>query len=427
MADLKFQLDMDRTAVLELKLGTYIRGDRGQQGPQGEDGPAGTLTDDDIAFLQAAEDAAAASAAAALTSQGAAAGSASAAATSAGSANSAATQSGASATQSAQSATDAANSATTAANAQSNVAASANAAAASATAAHTSETNAATSAGGAAGSATAAGNSAAAAAGSATAAGTSATNAANSAVQAAQAAQAYPLRNLFHNARFLANQRFYVQGTAAPAGLYYTYDRWRIYVQGQAVTATLQGNGTYYALNCPAGGFEQVVDGTDIFGGQYVINWQGTATCQMGPVGSPTTVTKGQVLTMAAGTAMQFRFSNGTLWLPQLEPGTVSTPFEVVPYSVELARCQAYFRVVSIDTESYQAGGQNSIWGISFSPMRRIPSNAGLQRGSTPNYVNISSPPTFWFSLDMITCTVPVVSTGTWFVVGYQLGLSADL
>ena len=427
MADLKFQLDMDRTAVLELKLGTYIRGDRGQQGPQGEDGPPGTLTDDDIAFLQAAEDAAAASAAAALTSQGAAAGSASAAATSAGSANSAATQSGASATQSAQSATDAANSATTAANAQSNVAASANAAAASATAAHTSETNAATSAGGAAGSATAAGNSQTAAAGSATAAGNSATNAANSAAQAAQAALAYPYRNVFHNARFLVNQRFYVSGNAALTNIYMTFDRWRIYVQGQAITFTSQGNGSYNAVNCPAGGFEQVVDGLDIVGGQYVINWQGTAACQMGPVGTPTNVTKGQVLTLAAGTSLQFRFSNGTLWLPQLEPGTIPTAFEMIPKAMELQRCCFYFRVVQIDMESSQVGGQNAIWNINFPMMRTVPTPQPLVRGGTPSYANVSAPPTFWVTYDALTCTVLVVTTGTWFVVGYGLGLSCDL
>jgi hypothetical protein len=281
----------------------------------------------------------------------------------------------------------------------------------------------------AAGSALAAGQSATQAGQSATAAGASATNAGASATQAAaSAAQAGAMyRNLFHNARFQVNQRFYASGTAAPSAIFMTFDRWRIYVQGQAITSTSQGNGTYYAINCPAGGFEQVVDGIDIFGGQYVINWQGTATCQMGPVASPTTLVKGQVITLVAGTSMQFRFSNGTLWLPQLEPGTIPTVFEVIPYAAEIARCQAYFRVVTIDHEGYQAGGQNSIWSFHFPYMRKVPVGVGLQRGSSPNYANINSPPTFWLSFDVVSCTVPVTTTGTWFVVGYALGLSADL
>ena len=271
-------------------------------------------------------------------------------------------------------------------------------------------------------SATQAGQSATAAGQSATAAGQSATAAAAS---AAQAGAMY--RNLFHNARFAVNQRFYASGTAASTAIFMTFDRWRIYVQGQAITSTVQGNGTYYAINCPAGGFEQVVDGIDILGGQYVINWQGTATCQMGPVASPTTLVKGQVITLAAGTAMQFRFSGGTLWLPQLEPGTIPTVFEVIPYAAEIARCQAYFRMVQIDHEGYQAGGQNSIWGYHFPYMRKLPVAVGLARGGTPNYANISAPPTFWLTYDAITCTAMAVTTGTWFVVGYSLGLSADL
>jgi hypothetical protein len=194
MADLKFQLDMDRTAVLELKLGTYIRGDRGQQGPQGEDGPAGTLTDADQATLQDAIDESAASAAAALQSQGAAAGSATAAQSSAQQAAGSVTAAGASATQSANSAQQAAQSATSAAASESDVAQSAQTATAAATAAgnsqtaaHTSETNSANSAAAALASQNAAAGSATAAGTSATAAGTSATNAAASATTAQNA------------------------------------------------------------------------------------------------------------------------------------------------------------------------------------------------------------------------------------------------
>jgi hypothetical protein len=419
MSDFKFLMDFDRTSVLELKLGTYMKGDRGLQGIQGEDGPAGTLTPEDQATLQGAVNASAASATAALNSQTAAAGSANAAASSATQAASSVTASGANATQAAQSAGAAGQSATDAAAAQGNVAASANAAAASASAAHISETNSAASAGAAAGSQGAAGSSATAAAGSASAAAASAA--------AAASVQLRPFRNLFHNARFQVNQRFIASGSAAASGYAMSLDRWRIVVSGQTASWAQQANGTYSQVVCPAGGFEQVVDGLDIVGGQYVINWLGTATCQMGTVAAPTTVVKGQVLTLAAGAAVQFRFSNGTLAQPQLEPGTVPTSFELVPYAIELTRCSSYFRVVLIDRQSYQVGGQSAIWSIHFPPMRSVPVNAGLVRGSVPSYFNINTPPTFWIGLDNITCTVVATASNPWFAVGYQLGLSADL
>ena len=235
MADLKFQLDMDRTAVLELKLGTYIRGDRGPVGAQGETGPAGELTDQDQATLQNAIDASAASAAAALQSQGAAAGSANAASASAGSANSAAVGAGASATQSAQSAAAAAGSATQAAAAQNDVAGNANAAAASAAAAHTSETNAATSQGAAAGSASAA-------AASQTAAKTSETNSAASAAAAASSAASV------NNGRVLIQ----TQGPTNVANVFANltdYDVYELVFDGLLPTNNLQDIGMHFSTD----------------------------------------------------------------------------------------------------------------------------------------------------------------------------------
>lgn len=132
MSKLTFELQATRTSLLELKLGEYMIGAKGEQGADGQQGPEGTLTPEDEQKLLDAQNAAANSA----------------------------NQAAGSAAAAAQSATNAANSATDATN---NGQAAANAAAASATAAKTSETNAANSANQAGGSASASAASAAAA------------------------------------------------------------------------------------------------------------------------------------------------------------------------------------------------------------------------------------------------------------------------
>lgn len=136
---MQFELDADETAVMELKLGQYIKGDKGDQGGDGPTGPAGSLTPEDMALINTATANAQASASQAQ-----------------GSANAAA-----------QSATTASTQATNSANSAQSAQQFANAAAASAT--------------NAAGSSAAAGQQAANAAASATAAAQSATNASNSA------------------------------------------------------------------------------------------------------------------------------------------------------------------------------------------------------------------------------------------------------
>ncbi|MFM0192423.1 hypothetical protein PQQ65_04975 [Paraburkholderia strydomiana] len=233
-------------------------------------------------------------------------------------------------------------------------------------------------------------------------------------------------RNLIHNARFQVNQRYVASPWTATANYQYTLDRWRVVTSGQQVSWAAV-NPFYAQVTCPAGGYEFIVDGSDNPGGTFVINWQGTATCEMGPVGSSTVLVKGQIFAMAQGAAVQFRWKSGTLSLPQVEQGTIPTAFEVVPYAQELSRCERYARVVTIDAESYQSGGQNAWWTINFPPMRTVPANAGLIRGSNPNYANINTPPVFSITQDAIVCSVPVTTTGTWFCVNYKMLLSADL
>lgn len=148
-------------------------------------------------------------------------------------------------------------------------------------------------------------------------------------------------RNRLINANPIINQRGYVSGTATTTANQYTLDRWRVVTSGQNVSWT--DSGLTRTVTCPAGGLEQVIESLNIEGGTFVLNWIGTATATV----NGTAVAKGGTFTLPANTNATVRFSSGTLSNPQLEAGSVATPFERRPYGTELALCQRYFQAAS--------------------------------------------------------------------------------
>ena len=145
------------------------------------------------------------------------------------------------------------------------------------------------------------------------------------------------MRNLLINGNPIINQRGYVSGTATSGANQYTLDRWRVVTSGQSITFTDSAN--VRTVTAPAGGIEQVIEGLNILSGTYVLNWTGTATATV----DGTSVAKGGTVTLTGGTNATVRFIGGTFSLPQLEPGTVATPFERRSYAQELALCQRYY------------------------------------------------------------------------------------
>lgn len=144
-------------------------------------------------------------------------------------------------------------------------------------------------------------------------------------------------RNLLINADGRVNQRQYASGAATTAANQYTVDRWRVVTSGQSLAYALTANG--YTFTAPAGGVEQVIEGNNIVGGAYVLNWTGTATATVNGVAVP----KRGTFTLSANTNATVRFSGGTLYQPQLELGNVATLFEQRPLGVETSLCQRYF------------------------------------------------------------------------------------
>ena len=205
------------------------------------------------------------------------------------------------------------------------------------------------------------------------------------------------MRNLLINGNPIINQRGYVSGTATSGANQYTLDRWRVVTSGQSITFTDSAN--VRTVTAPAGGIEQVIEGLNILSGTYVLNWTGTATATV----DGASVAKGGTVTLTGGTNATVRFIGGTFSLPQLEPGTVATPFERRSYGQELALCQRYF--FAGDTgQTYNpgpAGGNDFISVAVHFPvqMRTAPTmSSGAWVGITRNVVSIAqySVPTSW-------------------------------
>lgn len=175
-------------------------------------------------------------------------------------------------------------------------------------------------------------------------------------------------RNLVINGKFAVNQRAYVSGTATTAANQYTLDRWRVVTSGQNATFSASGNGN--SVTAPAGGLEQVIEGANIAGGTYVMNWTGTATATVGG----TARAKGETFTLTANTHVTIRFSGGTVSDVQLEPGSVVTPIEPRPYGYELALCRRYSRPVlgQFMGQSFNATGGTGYMPLDV-PMRATP------------------------------------------------------
>jgi len=144
-------------------------------------------------------------------------------------------------------------------------------------------------------------------------------------------------RNLIINGSGRINQRGYVSAAATIAANQFTLDRWFVVTSGQNMTFV--GNDAGRTMTAPAGGVSQVIEGANIVGGTYVINWAGTATCTVDGVAR----LKGATFTLTANTNAKLIFSSGTYTDVQIELGTVSTAFEREDASITLLRSQRYY------------------------------------------------------------------------------------
>jgi hypothetical protein len=149
-------------------------------------------------------------------------------------------------------------------------------------------------------------------------------------------------RNLIINGSGRVNQRGYVSGTATTAANQFTLDRWFVVTSGQNLTFT--GTDAGRVMTAPAGGVSQVIAGSEIEGGTYVINWTGTATCTVGG----TARAKGDTFTLTANANATIKFTSGTFSRVQVELGSIATPFGGPSYSNELFNAQWFYQSIPL-------------------------------------------------------------------------------
>lgn len=154
--------------------------------------------------------------------------------------------------------------------------------------------------------------------------------------QFSPAAGAVGMVNLLDNASFLVNQRQWPSGSPTPAPNSYTLDRWRVVTSGQAPSWV--DSAGVRTLTAPAGGIEQVIEGARIAADTHVLSWVGSAVATV----NGSSVANGGTVSLAGGTNVTVRFSNGTVALPQLQRGRVPTPFEWRNLAIEMTICQRY-------------------------------------------------------------------------------------
>ena len=188
-------------------------------------------------------------------------------------------------------------------------------------------------------------------------------------------------RNLIINGNPTINQRAYVSGTATSGANQYTLDRWRVVTSGQNITFTTSAN--VCTVTAPAGGVEQVIEGTSITSGTHVLNWTGTASATV----NGTSIAKGGTFTLTGGTNATLRFTSGTFTSVQIEAGSTATLFERRSYGLELALCNRYYwkglPSTNLNFNAYAANACGC-WPIFFPvPMRTTPTLSSSLAGSS--------------------------------------------
>ena len=187
-------------------------------------------------------------------------------------------------------------------------------------------------------------------------------------------------KNAIINGNFAINQRD-KSGTVTLAAGFYGHDRWKAGASGCTYTFATSANVT--TLTITAGSLQQVIGGANLFTDTYALSWQGTA---QGKIGAGAYSASGVTGSVTGGANLTIEFGTGTLSLVQFERGTVATPFDARPESVEAALCGRYARLIGVSLE-WVAGGASErlLVPSTWPPMRATPTATFVSRISVSN------------------------------------------
>lgn len=224
-------------------------------------------------------------------------------------------------------------------------------------------------------------------------------------------------RNLVINGTGRINQRAYVSGTATVGANRFTLDRWFVISSGQSLTFT--GTDAGRVMTAPAGGVAQVIAGSEIEGGTYVINWTGTASCTV----NGTARAKGATFTLTANTNATVKFTSGTFSEVQLERGTVATPFERVGIRQLTEDCMWFYKKLPLSSGGTAAAAGAVFADVVTFSMRASPT-ADFSGGTVVN-VATSAPDNI--SKNGVRILSAATAAGQWNYLNRVLTLDAEL
>jgi hypothetical protein len=182
--------------------------------------------------------------------------------------------------------------------------------------------------------------------------------------------------NLFANSAFIINTRAYSSGTNTGAPNQYTLDRLRVVVSGQSVIISVST--TFgFRITAPAGGLEQVIEGSMITGGDYACSWVGTGTVTVNGAARA----KGETFNLDAAGNCTVRL------VGEFEQFMFTRPNMVGQYEYDyvddLLYCQRYTRLNSPGVGLSVSTTSVSGIAVSWSPPMRITPTASLFNGTS--------------------------------------------
>ena len=195
-------------------------------------------------------------------------------------------------------------------------------------------------------------------------------------------------KNKIINGNFAINQRA-VSGTVVLAAGDYGHDRFKAGAAGCTYTfATLENITT---ITISAGSLIQVIEGLNLFSGNVVLSWTGTA---QGKIGAGAYGNSGVTGTAVGGTNLSVEFNTGTLSLVQLETGSYKSAFEHRPYGMELSLCQRYYQYAR--TYSQLAGTYWVGWDSFHVPQIQFPVTMRAAPTTTVGVFESNSSHNYW-------------------------------